>query len=195
MDPRDNRSPNPAWEAERRRRDGRPAEASKIAAEALALRDSAGLRIAHALALLEQGETARVRVELEAAFEMLEGTVPEAEPLVPATASLGDFEEAELDNAFLEAESRPDEMWNANHVAEATLAQVEEGTPEGLAAAADSPFATATMAGLLERQGHADEAQALRAAIGEADAGDPPSERARIIATLERWLENLRRAS
>ena len=61
-----------------------------------------------------------------------------------------------------------------------------------------SPFATATMASLLEEQGHTDEARALRDAIdGDKEDSDsrPRADRDRIIGTLELWLENLRRAS
>ncbi len=191
-------------EALRQRREGHPAEAVKLATEALAIdgdheraEDAHELRVILALALLDQGETDGAIRELEAVFPPPAHSPVELDDALPSETSspIGEFDEAELENAFLEAESHPEEMWNANHVAEATLAQVEEGAPEGIPLAADSPFATATMAGLLEEQGHADEASALRAAIGDAPTVDSPSERAQIIETLERWLDNLRRAS
>ena len=68
-----------------------------------------------------------------------------------------------------------------------------------------SPFATETVAGLLEQQDHREEARAIREVLEgpaapaslatDPGAGLPDivNERARVIATLERWLENLRR--
>jgi len=63
-----------------------------------------------------------------------------------------------------------------------------------------SPFATETIAGLLEQQGHAEEADRLRERLEppesppgvEAATPREPRDRGRQ-ATLERWLENLRR--
>jgi streptomycin 6-kinase len=55
-----------------------------------------------------------------------------------------------------------------------------------------SPFATDTMADLLERQGHDAEARVVRArAVSRALPTEP--ERRRVLDTLERWLEQLRR--
>jgi len=68
-------------------------------------------------------------------------------------------------------------------------------------------FATATMAGLLERQGERESAEAIRARL---EGGEPPwldaaevpvdvapapptDRRARVLATLEVWLRNIRR--
>ena len=104
-----------------------------------------------------------------------------------------DVGEAELDRAFAVAEARPDEMLDADGVAQATMRALEdEAEPEGVAPAADSPFATRTMVNLLEQQGHGDEAERLRAALPSEDAsGDGPRER--VVETLEGWLENLRK--
>ena len=209
MDPNDIQSQRQshgrvACDAETQRRDGNPSEARKLAEEALGRDETPGLRVALALALLDLGEGVAARQELERAFALLEGftVAPEtSEPRVVAAVSpveadpLGEIADTELESAFLEAESNPDEMWNANHLAEAALNQIEEGVPEGVAMAPDSPFATATVAGLLEQQGHVDEAQALREAIGSDGRSAGTDDRARIIATLERWLDNLRRAS
>ena len=61
----------------------------------------------------------------------------------------------------------------------------------------DSPFATRTIAELLDRQGHGDEAAAIRRELAyRAEKSATPvadSRREQLIATLERWLENLRR--
>ena len=54
-------------------------------------------------------------------------------------------------------------MLDANHVAAAALRAADLDEPEGVFPAdPDSPFATQTVAGLLERQGHRAEAAALR---------------------------------
>lgn len=199
-----------ACDAETLRRAGNPSEARKVAEEALRDDETPALRVALGLTLLDLGDDAGGRAAFERAFALLEGFIGESEEVDATEASTfepeqlgrGELEaigDAELENAFLEAESSPDEMWNANHLAEAALAQIEEGVPEGVsvdsAVDADSPFATATVAGLLEEQGHTDEAIALRQAISAVPESDPTNDRSRIIATLELWLDNLRRAS
>jgi hypothetical protein len=75
---------------------------------------------------------------------------------------------------------------------------------------ADSPFATETVAELLEKQDRRGEARAMRDVLDHPAAGatgathstdpgvaiqDAMNHRARVIARLERWLENLRRGS
>jgi hypothetical protein len=80
---------------------------------------------------------------------------------------------------------------------------VEEGQPEGLAdpEEPDSPFATETVAQLLEQQGAVERAEAIRfklesgAAASASGSGFEPDPRTRWIGTLEHWLDNLRRAS
>ncbi len=195
-----------ACDAETLRRAGNPGEARKLAEEALRDDETPALQLALGLASLDVGDEQGARAALERAFALLEGFVGETsdadapEPSTldgnePGRAELDAIGDAELENAFLEAESRPDEMWNANHLAEAALEQIEEGVPEGVSVDPESPFATATVAGLLEEQGHADEAQALREAIATEMEPAAGSDRARTIATLERWLDNLRSAS
>lgn len=169
--------------------------------------DSPALHLALALVLVDLADTDAVANELVEAFTALTGFKEPLEPAAPtndmlaASAdvdALDRLHDVELENAFLEAESRPEEMWNANHAAEAALAQVEEGVPEGVSVSSESPFATATMASLLEEQGHTDEARALRDAIDGESGGSgaaPRADRDRIVETLELWLENLRRAS
>lgn len=191
-----------AREAEALRRAGNAEQARKTLEQALRQQEAPALRVALGLALEDLGETDAARRELEQALVLMAGGTaaptpdldgPESPAAPGAPDALAAIADAELEDAFLQAESRPDEMWNANNLAEAALAQVEEGTPEGVDLSPDSPFATATVAGLLEEQGHADEAQALRQAI--AGEGAEPADRERILATLERWLDNLRRAT
>ena len=184
-----------ACDAETLRRGGDPVEARKTAGEALRDDETPALRVALGLALLDLGEDAEAREELERAFALLEGFTDEPTADPAAAMPLDALADSELENAFLQAESNADEMWNANNLAEAALAQIEDGVPEGVARGPDSPFATATVAGLLEDQGHTDEAQALREAIASDAESAPASDRAQITATLERWLSNLRRAS
>ncbi len=196
-------SPAFAALAEACRRAGSAEEALRVAERGLAgdPEHSAG-RIALALALIDLGRTDEARVALERVL----GVVPEhvvaqrAEALIGTGApELADVAEAELESAFDAAEAQPDEMWTANHVAQAAIEAVEAG--EALAAddpfaEQETPFATETVAGLLERQGHGERAREIRQTLGRRST--PPRtlhERERLIATLERWLENLRRAS
>jgi len=86
-------------------------------------------------------------------------------------------------------------------VAARALQAADLDEPEGIFPAdPDSPFATPTVASLLESQGHGAEAAALREELARRSRGEAPAsaaaegaQRERVIATLERWLENLRR--
>lgn len=191
--------------AEAERRAGRPDEALRIADRGLCEQPQlvAG-RVARSLALLDLGRPDEARDELLAVL----GAVPDhpiglraLEDTGASRAGAGgpfdDLGEAELETAFEEAEASPEEMLDANHVAEAVLRSVDDGVPEGIPVEDDSPFATETVAGLLERQGHEREARAVRDVISRRREGPRPSlgDRARMIATLEGWLENIRRGS
>ena len=129
-------------------------------------------------------------------------------PPAPAEALelLEEIEADELDGAFDTAESEAEGMLDANEVAQEAIRAVEEGNAGHLLSAPESPFATATMADLLERQGHADDARAVRARVtprsepaletGDERTSDARArQRARVLATLEHWLENLRRGA
>jgi len=122
----------------------------------------------------------------------------------------------EVDGAFDSAEAQRDQMLGADDVARVALASVPaeaEDEDAGISedsTSPDSPFATATVAGLLDRQGHGAEAERIRASLAappdanahadEAemtnDASETPTPRTPAArgrqATLERWLENLR---
>ncbi|NNL66070.1 MAG: hypothetical protein HKP30_07510 [Myxococcales bacterium] len=151
------------------------------------------------------------------------GTPPPPAAAEPLVFDGGAVDDDELDDAFAEAESDREQMFGADEVAQAALATVPEDEDDDLVeahprsfvdsvtASADAPFATETVAGLLEQQGHADDAEALRARIAPAPERDepeilPPPEPETITppetpdasprrsqATLERWLDNLRR--
>jgi hypothetical protein len=210
--------------AEANRRAGRPKEAEQVAREGLRERPGfmAG-RVALSLALLDLGRVDEARTELIQVLEMIPDHALAAEALSraapqghsaieePAEFSrpLSDLAEAELENAFEDAEAQPDEMLSANRLVAAAVRGVDRDEPEGVMMpfSEDSPFATETVAGLLEQQDHRGEAQAMRTVLDDAapsatlatDPGagfqDTMNQRARVIATLERWLENLRRGS
>jgi hypothetical protein len=110
----------------------------------------------------------------------------------------GELSDVELDRAFDRARPVADEVIDADRVARHAIREVDRellGTRGGPA-----PFATRTMAELLERQGDPEGARRIRDSLAHRDtrgeARPRPgrrSERARTIATLERWLANVRR--
>jgi len=220
--------------AEAHRRAGRPEAAERVAREGLARSPgvSAG-RVALALALLDQKRGAEAGAELERllgsesehgiARHAAAGHAPVAGHREPPVFGAGEVLDGELDSAFDLARAEREQMLGADDVAHAALASLpDEGEAEThdapaagsgleLADAAPgpapgSPFATETVAGLLERQGHGREAERIRAALTPttdaaqreaADDGEPAAastgERRGNQATLERWLGNLRR--
>lgn len=182
--------------AEANRRAGRLEEAERVAREGLLRRpEQVAGRVALALALIDLGRLADARAELERVLR----DVPD-HPLARAAkeasrdldASLDDLDDRELDGAFASAEPDLDEMVDANAVAARALRAAELDEPEGFLPEAGSPFATRTVADLLARQGHEAEAAALRRAL-HAPGGAGERDREQVLATLERWLENVRR--
>jgi len=205
--------------AEANRRAGRAKEAERVAREGLRERPEfvAG-RVALSLALLDLGRADEARSELIRVLEMNPHHVPAANALHRVAPMdhgamggagedselLGDLADDELENAFQDAEAQADEMLSANRVVAAAVREIDRDQPEGVMPfPADSPFATETVADLLEQQDYGREAQAMRerlvgsSASLAADPGAPlhdaVNHRARVIATLERWLENLQR--
>lgn len=193
------------------RREGRLEAAEVVARNALATApESAQATLALALALLEQGRIAEARDELARG---LEGTpdLREAYERIQSWAALaaissvdaGAAEEAELLDGvdpLADVETTLDES---------ELDEAAHEAPDAALFAAGAPFATATMVRLLERQGLVEDAQALRdrlagplhepAADAAGENADPDALdvraawRARVLSTLERWLENLRK--
>jgi tetratricopeptide (TPR) repeat protein len=225
-------SPTAVALADAWRRSGRADEAVRVAREALQHQPgSVSARVVLALSLLDLGRPGEARGELARAFEVsperalaraaLERAedagrpgAPEALHAAPPAAAqpielLEEIGGDEFDRAFEAAEAEEEGVVDAHQVAEQAIRAVEQGASEDPVSAPESPFATATMAGLLERQGHAAEARAVRerAAARPDDSGRTTSpahlapgdakarERARILATFERWLENLRRGA
>jgi hypothetical protein len=206
----------PGWvgEAEAARRAGRADEARRLAEAALMDDPRAmGGRIVLALACLDLGDAEAARRALEPAVAARVAPEPLAldeagaeEPFHVLSDPLADLAENELERAFDHAESEVVEAWTTNRVAEAALQSVEQGEPEGPPPAAiadaetapETPFATETLASLYERQGAPERARAIRRSLrGETAARPPPApdDRRRWVSTLERWLDNLRRAS
>ncbi|HVP31043.1 MAG TPA: hypothetical protein VMW35_17990 [Myxococcota bacterium] len=151
--------------AEGHRRAGRAHEAETLARAGLRVfpGGSSG-RLALALALLDQRRIEEARREVEGLLESL----AEFSAARGALAALIGESEPEAEP---ELELEPDLGGGAESWEDA------EPGPEVLLAQGDSPFATETMAGLLERQGHVEDARALRARIepddGEGAQGTP----------------------
>jgi predicted Zn-dependent protease len=193
--------------AEANRRAGRLDEAERVAREGLRRRpDQLAGRVALALALLDRSRLDEARAELE---RVLDGAPDHPVALAALRESGGvgpealqALEEDEIEGAFAEAEAAVGEMVDANDLAAQALRAADLEEPEGvLAAELEAPFATRTVAALLERQGHASEAAALRRELERRGDDPKPALRAagrdprteHLIATLERWLDNLRR--
>ena len=116
---------------------------------------------------------------------------------------VGSIDEASFERAFEQAETQPELMLGADDVAERVLRDVPAEPRDELLPSADSPLATRTFADLLERQGLDSAAESLRSTLANrpetAENHSTPDAqvdaRERVVGTLERWLENLRRTA
>jgi hypothetical protein len=186
--------------AEALRRSGCPQEAEGVARRGLE-RKPGCLEggVALALALLDQGRVDDARRELASrAAESLAARGAVGAPAVSDGFDV-DVTEGELERAFAAAEADRDQVVDADRVAQEAMREANLELPEALSAVSDPMFATRTMADLLESQGDPDAASQIRAALGTDEEGAGAASpgdgagRERIIATLERWLANLRR--
>ena len=136
--------------AEAYRRAGRHGDARRVAVAGLALRpdDTAG-RLALGLTLLDLGEPAAARYELERAMGTVtdhpfiasgpsrdsDATFAGDIPVAPANEGLAenDIGDDELEAAFADAESVAEEMLDANQIAAQAMVQSELDEPEGFA--------------------------------------------------------------
>ena len=109
----------------------------------------------------------------------------------------GGVTDLELDRALARAEPVADEVVDADRVAREAIRAVDR---ELLGDPADPParFATGTMADLLERQGDVEGARRIRESLVQREARRdgapglrPRTDRAQMLATLERWLDNV----
>ena len=140
------------------------------------------------LELLEGGRTDAAWSELAAALRGPGG--PGGPDALGAALS-----DVELEQAFEAAHPVADEVIDADRVAQQAMREVDL---EGVEAPAT--FATGTMAELLERQGDAEGARRIRASLADRETRAPAAslrrrDRERIVATLERWLSNVRRGA
>jgi len=180
--------------AEERRRAGDPAEALRIAHDALDQDpDDVAARATAALAALDLGDDASARILLEAVV-----AAPAPEPVALAFDAIG---ETELEDAFADAEPEAAAMRDANQVAYDAIRAAELDAPEGVIAPGTpaSPFHTRTMAALLERQGDVVGAHSIRASLAQRERREPAEptsggrRRSDRIRILERWLGRTRR--
>jgi hypothetical protein len=162
--------------AEAYRRLGRLDDARRVAVAGLAvLPDDTRGRLALGLALLDLGETAAARYELERAMgqvaaEELVGLQPARDPdqtqagvpLELADAREEGLDDAELDAAFDSAEPVRDEMLDATRVAQEAMRAGKLDEPEGFSIDTAPNLASETMARLLEKQGDPGTADAIR---------------------------------
>jgi hypothetical protein len=156
--------------------------------------------LVRSLEALDRGDVEGARAEL---MRVAPATQPE--PLAPGLT------DSELDAAFEDAEPDLEHMLDADSVAQAAIAEADrvlESEADDFAQAEEGAaprayeigerFATATMAGLLERQGDVDAASRIRAALVPPPASDGPAagsrrpSREHVIHELETWLDNLR---
>jgi hypothetical protein len=117
-------------------------------------------------------------------------------PAAPAAGAASGITDDELETAFADAEPELDRMRDADDVAQEAMLQADMALEAEGDMAPDEVgenFATETMAHLLERQGDEEGASRIRAVLGgsEGEAGGRPA-RGEVVATLERWLDNLR---
>lgn len=197
--------------AEVHRRGGRPDEAEEVARRGLEFEpERAEGRVVLALALLDQDRVDEARgiltpvadrlladhgIEAPVPGKSAREAPPRAEPVSGAAPAFEDaFTDDEIDLAFDDAEAERDQILDADQVAQQAMRQVD-GFSDDLVSGVESPFATRTMADLLERQGDLERAGQIRAALeGGARMQPPPrDDRQQIIGELESWLENLRR--
>ncbi len=201
------------------RRAGRHADAEAIARAGLARSPGAReARISLALVLLDLGREIEARVELELlAFDTVERHLTAPESLgdtgatgVPTTRERGPAEaglsDTELEDAFSSAETDRDALIDPDRVAAEAVVFASPGpeydqVPE--AYQVGGPFATRSMADLLEQQGDPQGAERIRVALdpGRVLDADGPGDmdpgahgmgdrRRRVVSELERWLAN-----
>ncbi|MBW2245340.1 MAG: hypothetical protein JRH01_25495 [Deltaproteobacteria bacterium] len=198
-------SPGIAALAEARRRDGDAGEALRLAEEGLASQpDFVAARVARALALLDLDRSGEARLELERVLEAvpdhpIASALQDDPRALPAPDPLPELAEAELDQALELAQPETDEMHSTDSYAAAAIQAAEledEPVEPGLVpfeSAGDSPYATATVAGLLDDQGHGQEAEAIRRGLETPTAARSEEQGGSVLSTLERWLDTLRR--
>jgi hypothetical protein len=150
---------------------GRAVEARRIAEAGLARSpNEVGGQVALALALLDLGQLDDARHRLarlvETASVASRAALPAAaDAHAPFEGPLGDVE---IETAFDGAESDSEQMLDVNEVAAEAMRREALHDPEEVFSPEAHPdFATATMAGLLERQGDVERAESIRSVLSE----------------------------
>ncbi len=150
--------------------------------------------VAHCLNLLEQGQVDQARRVLAS----LAGDAAGPEFPVTAPDLSADLSDQELDSAFEAARPDPEQVVDADRVAQEAMREADRALAQERALDLDRTFETRTMADLLEQQGDARSATRIRERL-ESGASDGPApaqtgrpSRQRIVAQLERWIGNLR---
>jgi hypothetical protein len=185
--------------AERQRREGSLAEAERLLRSGLDVRPGcAEAVLVLALVLLDrnQGEDARGVLERWANATHAEGAADDSDT---SEIFSDHVSESELESAFEVAETNPEEMFDADAIAQRALRETESEFSAELASPSSS-FATRTVAELLEKQGDDRGASRIRAIVDSPDGAEPDVEKPRdrqdqTIEQLERWLVNLRRGA
>jgi hypothetical protein len=155
--------------AELYRRSGRAADAESVVRAGLAAKpDALEGRVALALILLDRGLEREAREELQGLVEA--GASLQGLALSDATGAAQAIDVARESNAAAPA-AEP----------QADPAEISVG----------APFATGTMADLLERQGDVQGAERIRASLSvRVDSADADEATSHIIEELSRWLIN-----
>jgi tetratricopeptide (TPR) repeat protein len=182
--------------AEAHRRAGDPERAEAVARAGLAVRPGlAAGRVALGLALLDQGRVAQARSELERALEACGEQVLARRALSGLGGAPEPELEGEIERALATARPEREAMLDADEVAAEALRRLEAQDERGeLDTSEPSPFATRTVAEILERQGEPGRAASVRRSL-ERRSSRAPDARTRAIGRLERWLARLRGSS
>lgn len=185
--------------AEVHRRAGRPDEAEQVARRGLEFEpERADARVVLALALLDQGRSDAARSVLEPLASALlsrhglEGSDVPPPVVEPEAEDEDGFSDAELDQAFDGARPEREHMIDADSVAQQAIRSADRELAREFGLEHESPFATHTVADLLESQGDPDGARQIRQSLAPRATPELHGREA-LISELERWIVNLRR--
>jgi hypothetical protein len=175
--------------AESYRREGRAAEALRVLRAGLEAGDRGDAAWAVlCLTLLDQQRSDEAREVLSQRADRLHASYFSAHPFDAGV------EVEELDRAFERAEPDADEVVDADRVAQVAMREANLDGPEDVPLAHAS-YATETMAELLARQGDAAGAARIRERLSQRAAPRKTTGAGRAqrrVATLQRWLQNVR---
>ena len=182
--------------AERQRREGCLDEAERLLRSELGDRpDCAEGALVLALVLLDRNRGEEVRGVLE---QWANATVRQTETGDSGVSEIftEHVSDSELESAFDQAETNPEEMFDADAIAQRAMRETESDFSDDLVSPSSS-FATRTVAELLEKQGDGRGASRIRAIVDspvgtESGAAKPRTRQDQTIEQLERWLVNLR---